>query len=112
MVHHLKRGQALRERLTLTDLSDMSASRASNPIRAVSVWTQAHHDGCKGDLGQPDLPKVQRLGSRKERTGQGEEHATCIVPSESSMLNTGSFSQDAKGGGQEEGGDPGRNPDA
>src|SRR6266849_488508 len=86
----------------------MSASRASNPIRAVSVWTHAHHDGCKGDLGQPDLPKVQRLGSRKERTGQGEQHATSIVPCASSLLNTGNLPKHNKASGQEEGGDPGR----
>jgi hypothetical protein len=53
-----------------------------------------------GDRGQPVLPSVQRLGSHKEWTGQGDEHATYIVLSESSMRNTGGSSEDAKSSGE------------
>jgi len=53
-----------------------------------------------GDRGQPVLPSVPRLGSRTERTGQGDEHATYIVLFESSMRNTGGSSEDAKSSGE------------
>ena len=43
---------------------------------------------------------VSILGSRKERMGQGEKHATSIVPFESSMLNTGDFVRDGKASGK------------
>ena len=64
------------------------------------VRTLAKHDGGNGDLGQPVLPKVQRLGSRKERMGQGEKHATYSVLFESSMTNTGDSSGDVKSSGE------------
>ena len=67
------------------------------------VWTLANHDGGNGDLGQPVLPKVQRLGSRKERTGQGEKHATYSVLFESSMTNTGEPEREVKESGKEAG---------
>jgi hypothetical protein len=57
-----------------------------------------------GDRGQPVLPSVQRLGSRKERTGQGDEHATYLVLLESAMLNTGGSSEDGKSSGEVVGG--------
>src|SRR5712692_11650559 len=46
-------------------------------------------DGGKGGRGQPVLPSVQRLGSRKARTGPGEQHATSLVPPASSIRNPG-----------------------
>jgi hypothetical protein len=102
MVNHLKRGKALRETLTLTDrVCDVSQSSQKSETSAEStdhgsqfVW-YGH-----GYRDEPVLPSVQRLGSRKERMGQREKHATCLVPFESSRLNTGSSSQDVKGGGQ------------
>ncbi len=102
MVHHLKRGKALRERLTLTDLvsyvsqSSLKAdtSDASKDQGSQLCWYRHGHRG------QPVLPSVQRLGSRRERMGQGDEHATCIVPFESSKLNTGSLPSNVKESGQ------------
>ena len=72
-------------------------------MRAVSVGTKASQLGWQGQAhrGQPDLPAVQRLGSRSERTGQGDAHATCRVLLESSMLHTGDFVRDVKVSGQE-----------
>ena len=43
---------------------------------------------------------MSTLGSRKERTGQGEKHATYRVLFESSMRNTGDSSVDAKSSGE------------
>jgi hypothetical protein len=98
MVNHLKRGKALRGTLTLTDLvCDVSQSSLKSETSAESM-DQCHPNGHgNGDRGQPVLPSAQRLGSRKERTGQGEEHATYIVSLESYTLNTGSFLRDVKG---------------
>jgi len=56
-------------------------------------------DESKGDRDQPVLPSVQNLGSREERQGQGEEHATYVVLLESSRLNTGGFVRDGKASG-------------
>jgi hypothetical protein len=52
-----------------------------------------------GASGPPVFPSVQRLGSRKARTGQGDAHATSIVLLESSLRNTGGSSEDAKSSG-------------
>src|SRR5436309_14339262 len=51
------------------------------------------------------------LGSRKARTGQGEQHAPSSVPCASSRRNTGSLPRHAKARGEAEGGDPRRNAD-
>jgi len=67
-------------------------------------------DGSKGDRGQPVLPSVQSLGSRKERLGQGDAHATSIVRLESSMTNTGGFVRDVKASGQVGKGAPNETP--
>ena len=61
-------------------------------------------DGGKGDRGQPDLPSVQSLGSRKERLGQGDKHATYLVLFESSMRNTGDSLVNVKSSGKVVGG--------
>jgi hypothetical protein len=65
----------------------------------VRVGTQATHAGCNGALGHPDVPKGQRLGSRKERKGEGE-HATYLVLFASSMRNTGDSSGEVKSSGE------------
>ena len=57
-------------------------------------------DGSNGDRDQPVLPSVQNLGSRKERKGQGDKHATYVVLLESFMRNTGDSSVDAKSSGE------------
>ena len=101
MVNPLKRGKALRERLTLTYLVyEVSQSSLKADTSAASK-DQGHPpwEG-HGDRGQPVLPSVQRLGSRKARMGQGEKHATYLVLFESSMRNTGGSSEDAKSSGE------------
>src|SRR5688572_33449039 len=87
MVNRLKRGKALRGTLPLTHL-----------VLCVSQWSLKSYtsgeskdqctpaDECTGDREEPVLPSVQRLGSRNERMGQGEKHATYSVPFESSIL--------------------------
>jgi hypothetical protein len=46
------------------------------------------------------LPSLHSLGSRKERMGPGEAHATYSVPSASSMRHTADSSVDAKSRGE------------
>ena len=101
MVNRLKRGKALRGTLTLTYL-----------VLGVSPWSMQSHtsgdskdqgtpaDGCPGDRDEPVLPSGQRLGSRKARTGQGEQHATSSVPCASSILHMGDFVRDVKARGK------------
>jgi hypothetical protein len=57
-------------------------------------------DGSNGDREHPVLPAVQNLGSRKERKGQGEKHATDVVLLASSMRNTGDSSVEAQSSGE------------
>jgi hypothetical protein len=92
MVNHLKRGKALRERLPLTALVSyvsQTSLKADTSDASRDPWTP--DDGDKGARGQPVLSSGHSLGSRKERKGQGEKHATYSLALESSMLNTGSF---------------------
>ena len=100
MVNPLKRGKALRGTLTLTHLvlcvSQLSLKAYTSGARKDQCIPV---DGCKGDRDEPGLPSVQRLGSRKARTGQGEQHATSSVPLASSMVNTGDFVRDVKASG-------------
>ena len=102
MVNHLKRGKALRERLPLTYLVYEVSQLSLKAYTSGASKDQDHQRGSHGHghRGQPVLPSVQRLGSRRERKGQGDEHATCIVPFESSMLNTGTLPRNAKASGQ------------
>ena len=101
MVHHLKRGKALRGTLALTYLVyDVSQSSLKADTSGESKDQCPPETGGTGDRGQPVLPSVQRLGSRKERMGQGEKHATCLVLFESSRLNTGDFVRDVKASGK------------
>ena len=101
MVNHLKRGKALRGTLPLTYLVyDVSQSSPKSDTSAESKDQGQPATVAAGDRGQPVLPSVQRLGSRKERKGQGEEHATYLVPFESSMLNTGDSSEGCQGSGK------------
>jgi hypothetical protein len=97
-VHHLKRGKILRETLPLTSLVEEVSQLSLKSYTSGERKDLGQPYGCHGALGQPDIPKGQRLGSRTERKGEGE-HATCLVPLESAMLNTGSSSQDGKGSG-------------
>jgi hypothetical protein len=91
MVNPLKRGKALR----------VHAGPARPCLGYQPVAPESRHERCeegplptsargRGGRGQPVLPSVQRLGSRRERMGQGE-HATCLVLLESSTANTGGF---------------------
>jgi hypothetical protein len=101
MGNRLKRGQALRGTLTLTHLvvcvSQLSL-KSHTSGESKDQCTPA--DGCTGDRDEPVLPSVQRLGSRKARTGQGEKHATYSVPFASSIVNTGDFVRDVKASGK------------
>jgi len=102
MGHHLKRGKALRGTLPLPDRVcnvSQSSQKAYTSGESTDPGSQHGWQG-HGHRGQPVLPSVQRLGSRTERMGQGDKHAPCLVPLESSRLNTGSSSRDAKGSGQ------------
>jgi hypothetical protein len=101
MVNPLKRGKALRGTLTLTDRV-CYVSQSSQKSYTSGESTDEGYPGwmCPRHRGQPVLPSVQRLGSRRERKGQGEKHATCLVPFESSRLNTGGFGRDVKASGQ------------
>ena len=101
MVNHLKRGKPYGLTLALTYLvyqvsqSSLKAdTSAASKDQGNPLW------GSHGDRGQPVLPSVQRLGSRKERMGQGDKHATYSVLFESSMRNTGGSSEDAKSSGE------------
>src|SRR2546422_65984 len=78
----------------------MSASRACNHLRAVRVRTKGNWmtvaTVTEGNLFSP-LSKD--WGAAKSGRGK-EKHVTCIVLSESSMLNTGDSSVDAKSSGE------------
>ena len=75
MVHHLKHGAALRETLTLTDLVCYVSQASLKSYTSGRVRTRRSRWDCHGNRGRPVVP-VQNLGSREERMGQGEEHAT------------------------------------
>src|SRR6266851_9560087 len=67
--------------------------------------------GLTGGMGRRTVR--QRALCLPSKSGRGrQQHATYSIALESLTPNTGSCSQDAKGSGQEQGGDPGRNPDA
>jgi hypothetical protein len=99
MVHHLKRGQALR-----LHAGPDRPCLCCQPVEPESSHERCESgplptgDGGRGDRGHPVLPFVQRLGSRTERMGQGE-HATYLVLFASSRSNTGGFVRDGKASG-------------
>ena len=100
-MNHLKRGKVLRETLLLTYLvyevsqtSSKADTSAASKDQGTPLW-EGH-----GDRSQPVWPFVQRLGSRKERMGQGDAHAPSLVLLESSMRHTGGASEDAKRRGE------------
>ena len=59
-------------------------------------------------MGKPDLPHVN-VGEPQRADGAGREHATYSISFESYMLNTGSFSRDAKAMGSRKGETPSEN---
>ena len=104
MVHHLKRGKALR-----LNAGPDRPCLCCQPVEPASRHERCEEgprptgDGGRGGRGPPVLPSVQRLGSRRERRGQGEAHATDRVPCASSMVHTGEPARDGKESGEEAG---------
>ena len=80
----------------------MSASRARNRICMTGVRVKA----TKCCLAATKTTQVNLiypvsiLGSRKERKGQGDKHATYSIPFASSRSNTGDFVRDGKASGK------------
>lgn len=102
LVHHVKRGTALRGTLPLTHLVFCVSPLSLNAYTSGASKDQGIPvDGWQGDRDAPVFPSVQRLGSRKARTGPGEQHATYGVPFASAMVNTGDVVRDGKASGQE-----------
>ena len=75
----------------------MSANGARNHCPFVEVWADAIRRPCiaPGYMDQPVLLHVN-VGEPQRADGATREHATYSIAFESSMLNTGSFSRDAK----------------
>ena len=75
----------------------MSANGARNYCSFVEVWADAIRRPCiaPGYMDQPVLLHVN-VGEPQRADGATREHATYSIAFESSMLNTGSFSRDAK----------------
>ncbi len=87
------------ERWPCQTLSLRSASRARKPRRALRVGTSGHRRRWQRWQRSTCVPSVQRRGSRRERMGQGEEHAPCLVLLASSRSNTGGFVREEKARG-------------
>ena len=110
-MHHLKRGKALR-----LNAGPDRPCLCCQPVEPASRHERCEEgprltgDGGRGGRGPPVLPSVQRLGSRRERRGQGEEHATCRVLCASSRSNTGGVVRDVKASGSGGKGDPNATP--
>ena len=75
----------------------MSANGARNHCAFVEVWANAIRRPCiaTGNMDQPVLLHVN-VGEPQRADGASREHATYSIAFESYMVNTGSFSRDAK----------------